>query len=199
MSGAARKVRDARIVLRDGLLFQHISWVAATIQFPDAKACPPHVRKADKGFDGLLIELDATSSGLARVILCEDKASTDPRSLVTGKIWPEIVLITGGEKDLEILDAVTAILDTVHGVERETVLLNVIWSRSRQFRVALTAGPEQIKAGGYSHLFSGFDSHAIGAVETRMAEVMPMPDVRAYLEDLAERITIGIRTMAANV
>jgi hypothetical protein len=89
VAAEAKKICDARVALRDGLLFQHVSWVAATIQFPGAAACPPHVRKADKGFDGLLIEIDPQTAGISRLVLCEDKASVNPRSLVTGKIWPE--------------------------------------------------------------------------------------------------------------
>lgn len=34
----AEKTRFARLIHRDGLLFQHVSWVAASIQFPNAKA-----------------------------------------------------------------------------------------------------------------------------------------------------------------
>src|SRR5947209_8306148 len=57
VAAAAQKIRDTRIAHRDGLLFQHVSWVAAKVQFPEATSRAPHVRTADKGFDGVLIEL----------------------------------------------------------------------------------------------------------------------------------------------
>jgi hypothetical protein len=199
IAAKARKVRDARIALRDGLLFQHVSWVAATIQFPGAAACPPHVRKADKGFDGLLIEIDPEKTSLSRLVLCEDKASTNPRPLVTGSIWPEIKHIIAGDKDLEILAAVTALLDTMHGVDREAVLNAAIWDRLRQFRIAVTAGRDQLQGGGYQHLFGGYEDHAVGELGTRMAEVMPLSDVRDYFATLAEQVIARLESMAADV
>ena len=53
----AGATRDTRVEHRDGLLFQHVSWIAAHLCMPNAKAIPPHVRRADKGFDGVLLEL----------------------------------------------------------------------------------------------------------------------------------------------
>jgi hypothetical protein len=197
ISEAARRTLDAHISLRDGLLFQHISWVAATIQFPGATACPPHVRKADKGFDGLLIEVDPQATKLSRLVLCEDKASTNPRALVTSKIWPEIKLIVAGERDLEILDAVTALLDMMHDVDREAVLIGTTWDRIRQYRIALAAGDNQLKPQGYDHLFLGYDEHIAGALQNRMAEVMPMADVRSCLGNLAAQVIARIEEMAA--
>jgi hypothetical protein len=195
-AGKARRILDARISSRDGLLFQHVSWVAATIQFPGATVRSPHVRQADKGFDGLLIEVDSRTTKLARLVLCEDKASTSPRGLVTSKIWPEIKLVVAGEKDLEILDAVTALLDTMHDVDREAVLISTTWERMRQYRIALTAGGDQLRTEGYHHLFTGYDEHIAGALHNRLAEVMPMADVRAYLDNLAAQVTARIEKMA---
>ena len=116
----ARAKRETRIEHRDGLLFQHISWIAAYMRLPNAKATPPHVRQADKGFDGVLLEIDPSQTALSRIVLCEDKASINPRSLVTGSIWPEIKLIQADAKDREILAALTAILDTMPEVDQES-------------------------------------------------------------------------------
>jgi hypothetical protein len=182
---AAEATRDNRVELRDGLLFQHVSWIAASMRLPNAKATPPHVRQADKGFDGVLLEIHPTPTALSRIVLCEDKASINPRSLVTGSIWPEIKLIQAGAKDREIIAALTAILATMPEIDQESVIDATEWLGARQFRVALTAGDDQLKAGGYQHLFAGFDTVAGGAIETRMAEVMPMPQVRPYLANLA--------------
>ena len=196
--GAEAK-RDTRIEHRDGLLFQHISWIAAYMRLPNAKATPPHVRQADKGFDGVLLEIDPSQTALSRIVLCEDKASINPRSLVTGSIWPEIKLIQADAKDREILAALTAILDTMPEVDQESVIDATEWLGSRQFRVALTAGNDQLKAGGYQHLFAGFDAAAGGAIEARMAEVMPMDQVRPYLADLAQRVIAVLKQKLVHV
>lgn len=195
----AEAIRDTRVEHCDGLLFQHISWIAAYMRLPNAKATPPHVRQADKGFDGVLLAVDPAQAGLSRIVLCEDKASIKPRALVTQSIWPEIKLIQANKKDREILAALTAILDTMPGVDREAVIDATEWSGARQFRVALTAGGDQIKDGGYQHIFAGFEGAAGGAIEARIAEVMPMNDVRPYLEDLAGRVIDVLRGKRAHV
>jgi hypothetical protein len=194
----AKLVNDARVALRDGLLFQHVSWVAAALQFPTAKSRSPHVRKADKGFDGLLIEVG--KGALSRVVLCEDKATTNPRDQVTQRVWPEVKLVVAGDKDLEILDAVTALLDTMMSDdEREAVLISATWQRSREFRIAVTAAPTDLRPDGYGHIFGGYDTQVAGDVGVRMAEVMPLPDVRGYFEGLAGRVVARLQEMAAHV
>jgi hypothetical protein len=195
----AEGTRDTRIEHRDGLLFQHVSWIAAHMRLPNARATQPHVRQADKGFDGVLLEVDSAQAGLSRIVLCEDKASVRPRALVTKSIWPEIELIQADKKDREILAALTAILDTMPGVDREAVIDATEWRRAHQFRVAITAGDDQIKAGGYQHIFAGFDGAAEGPIETRIAEVMPMNEVRLYLADLADRVIKVLRSRLSGV
>lgn len=191
----AEKKRDARIAHRDGLLFQHISWIAARLQFPSAEASPPHVRKADKGFDGLLVDLDLKAIAVSRVIICEDKASISPRGLVTSSIWPDLKSIVAGQRDAEVLDAVTPLLKSLSEDDREIAITRMIWERARHFRVALTAGQDQIKNDAYNHLFDGYEDHAGGDVSSRLAEVMPMQDVRKYLDDLAKEVISRIQVL----
>lgn len=195
----AQKTLTARMSQRDGLLFQHISWLAASRQFPNAHAVPPHVRKADKGFDGFLLEMEAPGSGISKLVLCEDKASDAPRGLVTGKIWPELDGIHAGDKDLEILDAVTALLQGISEHEREAALTTIVWHRVWSFRVALTAGANQQKAGSYKHLFDGYENHVSGEADLRMAEIMPMVDVRPYLQKLADKVISELEEIKSNV
>ena len=193
---SATKKHDACMSHRDGLLFQHISWIAARLQFPTAEATPPHVRKADKGFDGVLVDIDVANIQLSRVILCEDKASISPRGLVTSNIWPDIQSIVAGDRDLEVLDAITPLLSSLQESDRELAIARLVWERARHFRVALTAGDDQIRDKAYNHLFDGFDDNAGGEVTARLAEVMPMSDVRKYLDDLAAEVALKIQSMA---
>jgi hypothetical protein len=87
---AAEKRIETSIFHRDGLLFQHISWVVARMAMPAGYMTSPHVRQADKGFDGFIIELDKTERGICRIVLCEDKASIAPRKLIKSSVWPDI-------------------------------------------------------------------------------------------------------------
>ncbi|GGB09631.1 hypothetical protein GCM10011491_41950 [Brucella endophytica] len=193
---SAKKKQDARMSHRDGLLFQHISWIAARLQFPTAEATPPHVRKADKGFDGVLVDVDIANVQLSRVVLCEDKASISPRGLVTSSIWPDVKSIIAGNRDIEVLDAITPLLSSLQEEDRELAIARLVWERARHFRVALTVGDDQIQNDAYSHLFNGFDDNAGGEVTARLAEVMPMKDVRKYLDDLATQVVAKIQSMA---
>lgn len=186
---------NARLIQRDGLLFQHVSWIAAHLTLPNTHAAPPHVRRADKGFDGVILDIDPAAPRLSRIILCEDKASTNPRNLVTQSIWPEITAIQASGKDREILAAVTAILATLPGVDQEAVIEATEWEVARSFRVALTADQAQARNQSYAHLFAGFDGAAGGAIESRMAEVMPMPDVRPYMAALAAAVIAKLAAM----
>jgi hypothetical protein len=187
----AEDKRDTRVEHRDGLLFQHVSWIAAHIQFPQSHLSAPHVRTADKGFDGVVIQIN-TETSLGSVILCEDKATTNPRNLVTQSIWKELANIHKGDKDLEIHDAVTALLDKIDGVDSERALQGTSWDKLRHYRVALTAPDSQKKNDSFSHIFAGFDKVATGDLSTRIAEYIALSNVRTFLDDLAKRVIVAL-------
>lgn len=193
---AAETKRQKRIELRDGLLFQHVSWVAARLRFPKAHLTAPHPRPADKGFDGVLIEFNDAGDGLERLVISEDKASTDPRPLIRTQIWPELETIVAGDRDGEVMHSITALLDRTVGVEHEHILEGVAWSRIRQFRILVTSPETEVKEGSYKHLFEGYDERAPDPIEGRMAEVMPLPDVRAFLDELAEDVKAALENLA---
>lgn len=188
----AQKELDARISHRDGLLFQHISWLAAASQFPNALKAPPHARAADKGFDGMIFDVNVKDPDISRLIMCEDKASTNPRPIVHNDVWKELKTILAGTRDDEVNSAVQSLLSTLKGVsedEVEEILDAICWKKSRQFRVALAVGDDRKKRSGYQHLFKGFDMAVPdGTDQTRFAEVMPMSDVRQVLDGIAVRV-----------
>lgn len=195
ISAAAGKTLEARVSHRDGLLFQHVSWVAGTLQHPAAKAKAPHVRVAEKGFDGLFLEV--ANGHFTKLILCEDKATVNPRNTVVGKVWPELLSTESGEKDLELVDAVTALLDTMMPEnDRVAVIDGAIWGQLRQYRVAVTAAPKDTRAGGYGHIFEGFESKTLIPNTTRFGEVMPFDDIRSQLQVLADKIILRLRQIA---
>lgn len=89
----------------------------------------------------------------------------------------------------------TPLLRSLSDEDRETAIGRMIWERARQFRIALTAGDDQIQDEGYGHLFDGYEVHANGDVAARLAEVMPMHDVRQYLNDLANEVIAKLEAM----
>jgi len=199
VSEKAQKELDARVSHRDGLLFQHISWLAAAIQYPGALKAPPHARAADKGFDGMILDVDAASPAISRLIMCEDKASIDPRPIVRKDVWRELQIIQAGTRDDEVNSSVQGLLSTLKSAtdeQVEEILEAVCWKKVRQFRVALAVGANRQKKGQYTHLFKGFNKAVPeGTDQTRFAEVMPMSDVRQVLDEIANKVHSKLEEM----
>jgi len=86
----------------------------------------PHFRPAHKGFDALLIPLKDGRTALDGLIICEDKATTNPRKQITEKVWQEIETIEAGERDAELNGELVAILRNyaIQNME-ESLLLHI--------------------------------------------------------------------------
>lgn len=193
---AAKKRIETSIIHRDGLLFQHISWVVARMAMPAGYMTAPHVRQADKGFDGFIIELDDAKSGIDRIVLCEDKASITPRKLISSSVWPDVEAIRRGDRDDEILADLVTLLKSVDDIDVEAAVDEIFWEEVREFRVAVATGENRRKSGSFLHIVAGFEAVAGGAVESRMAGVLPFDDVRAGLAVLAEEVVTKVKEIA---
>ena len=60
-----------------------MSWIVASQANPSALIRAPHMILAHKGFDGLLLELDAATSVVTAAVIFEDKATSNPRQTIT--------------------------------------------------------------------------------------------------------------------
>jgi hypothetical protein len=109
-----RSARETKRVHRDGLVFQHISWLAAHTAGPIA-ASPPHTQPADKGFDALIVPLKSPNSGTGEFFVCEDKATEDPRGMINSDVWPGFDDIEKGKRDAELKTHLTTILSIYPG------------------------------------------------------------------------------------
>lgn len=194
---AAQNRIDTAIIHRDGLLFQHISWIVARLASPHGYMTSPHVRQADKGFDGFIIEFDARTKGLRRIVLCEDKASHAPRGLIKSKVWPDIASIRRGERDDEILADLATLLKSVPDIDAEATVDEVFWEEVREFRIAVATGEDiKNKSGDFLHLVSGFEEVAGGSIATRSAGVMAFNDVRSGLDALAAEVVLKVKEIS---
>lgn len=95
---------------RDGLIFEAISWLVARQTHPAGLLKAPHVSATTQGLDGLMIELNATKTGVARTTIFEDKCSDDPRGLFLSKVLPEFRKRHNNERSAEIISAAVALL-----------------------------------------------------------------------------------------
>lgn len=190
---SAKNRIQTSILHRDGLLFQHVSWVAARMAVPNGYMRAPHVRQADKGFDGFIVELDDHGEEIARIILCEDKASKSPRGLITSNVWTDIEAILRGDRDDEILADLVTLLKCVPGIDAETAVDKVFWEGPRDFRVAVATGENQRKDGDFKHIFAGFKAVAGGSKSSRSAGVLVFDEVRKGLALLAGEVAVKVK------
>jgi hypothetical protein len=193
---AAQKRIDSSIWHRDGLLFQHISWIVAKQAMPDGYMTSPHVRQADKGFDGFIIELDESQKKIDRVILCEDKASEDPRPLIRKNVWPEIKSIINGDRDDEIIADIVTLLKGIPAIDAESAVDEIFWEGARHFRVSIATGEDNRKSKSFAHIVNGFDGVVAGTIEKRVAGVLPFDDVRIGLDLLAQEVIVKVQEIS---
>lgn len=97
---------------RDGLIFESISWLVARQTHPAGLLKAPHVSATTQGLDGLMIELTANKTGIARTTIFEDKCSDDPRGTFLGKVLPEFKKRHNNERSAEIISAAVALIQT---------------------------------------------------------------------------------------
>lgn len=180
---------------RDGLVFQHISWLAAHANGNGAIASSvPHFRPAHKGFDALLVPLKDKRTALDGLIICEDKASTNPRKQITEKVWSEIGTIEVGERDAELNGELTAILRSYGIKNMEEIIAAAHWMSRKTYRVSVTVDSSHEPEAARRKLFEGFDT-AISAkdVSRRRAETLCLNGLRVWMDQFCEKVVKAIQ------
>ncbi|GIK31587.1 MAG: hypothetical protein BroJett009_05790 [Armatimonadota bacterium] len=171
------------VVHRDGWLFQFMSWVVSQSEFPGSLLKAPQARKADKGFDGLLLQLN--DSALEFVLMLEDKATDDPRKTVRDKIWPEFKTFEEGLRDNELTAEATTMLKQVPNLDPAEITRTANWFREKRYRASVAASESNLPA--EVHTFEGYDGVVNGAFDRRLANLFISDNMRDFFEDLAQR------------
>lgn len=165
---------------RDGWVMQMISWVATYKR--SGAACTvraPQPRKADKGFDGIFIDVD--TQGKLVVTVCEDKATDNARKMFAGKVIPALKELEEGHRDAELVNEVTTILQTMPNIDAAAAIAALDWDTSRRYRVAVTVTAEDNSEAGRTALFKGYDAVATGAIERRCGETLLVEPLREWM------------------
>ncbi|MDX8536028.1 hypothetical protein RFM23_00150 [Mesorhizobium abyssinicae] len=185
---------------RDGWLFQAISWIAAHQQPSASLTRMPHIRKADKGFDGMQLELNEAGTAVTAVVVFEDKATDKARDTIRDDVWPGIVALEKGERLNELSQEVSAMLDARAAADPEfdldTAIANTLWHDSRRYRVSITIGDTHNNADARAKLFKGFDDSAPGAAARRRADTIYLPAMRSWMASFAARVIVKIKAIA---
>ena len=172
---------------RDGWLFQVVSWIAAHRQARGALIRAPQMIKADKGLDGLIVEFD--DNKMARVVICEEKATEQARQKIREAVWPEFEHFETGARDNELVATVTALLERSGDGDPDKTVADILWRDKRAYRVAVTVGQSHSTTEGRKRLFEGYDSIVSGDVARRRAETLLLDDVRAWIDTIASQAT----------
>jgi hypothetical protein len=178
---------------RDGLVFQHIAWLAAIIEKGNNIAASiPHLVPAHKGFDALLVPLNTQREALGGIIVCEEKATTSPRTQITNEVWPAILSVDAGERDAELNGELTAILQRYNVANIEQLLADAHWMNRKAYRVSITVGHKQDAQAARRALFAGYDNTAPGDRQRRQAETMLIPQLRDWMDEFCLQVIAAI-------
>jgi hypothetical protein len=179
---------------RDGLVFQHIAWLAAVIEKGDSVAASiPHLIPAHKGFDALLVPLRKAREAIGGIIICEDKATTNPRTQITNNVWPSILSVDAGERDAELNGELTAILQRYNIENIEQVLSQAHWLNRKAYRVSITVAEIHEPPAARRALFEGYDDTAPGDLTRRQAETLLIPHLRRWMDNFCMQVIAAIR------
>lgn len=185
---------------RDGWIFQAISWVAAHQAPSAALTRAPHIRKSDKGFDGLQLELNDDGTAITAVVVFEDKATDNARDTIRDDVWPGIVKLEKGERLNELTHEVSAMLDARALADPEfdldSAIANTLWQEARRYRVSITVGDTHNSEAARAGLFKGFDETAPGAVMRRRADTIYMPALRSWMASFSAKVIASIMAIA---
>lgn len=178
---------------RDGLVFQHIAWIAAVVEGKGSVAASvPHGQPADKGFDSLLVPLEDDGTALTGIVICEEKATGNPRPTITAEVWPAIAELEVGCRDAELTAELTAILERYNVPNLDQIVTDAHWLNQKAYRVSITIAPAHEL--NRSALFRGFDAHALGDVSRRRAETLTLPNLRDWWDQFCTRVITAKQT-----
>lgn len=180
---------------RDGLVFQHIAWLAAVIEGGGNIATQmPHLRPADKGFDSLLIPLTPQREAINGLFICEEKATENERQQIRDEVWPSILALEAGSRDAELNGAVMAILREYQVSNIDTVAADLHWLGRKSYRVSITISPVHNGATRRSALFKHYDNTAPGHMNRRRAETLALPNLREWMDTFCASVITAIKS-----
>jgi hypothetical protein len=183
---------------RDGWIMQFLSWIVCyKHRSKNATVRAPQPRRADKGFDGLVVEVDA--KGHLSILVCEDKATGSPRDTFRDKVLPEIESFEAGQRDEELLSDLTVVLETSDTPDVDRVVATIDWASARRYRVSLSAFAKHQTPAAMKRLFNGFEKSAPGTLDRRCGETACMDPLRGWMDGFCQIVTTQLEGMKPNV
>lgn len=174
--------------IRDGFLFECISWIAAQQQATKNDfALDPHLKATTQGLDGLILKV--VSGKLKQATIIEDKCTKNPKSIFASQVMTAFRAYHNKKRSTELLAATSQLLKQANIAKKDiaTVAGVVLTHQARRYRASLTAGNAISTPAARSDLFSGFETLAGIGKDQRLGAVFMVPTIflRAWCAKLA--------------
>lgn len=176
---------------RDGLVFQIFSWVAANISInSNSIITDPHLILAHKGFDGVQIDISADRNTIEKVRIYEDKATENPRNIITQQVWPEFREFNEGKRESELDNCVITLLKNNPSKinDLDTAIESLIWDDTRKFKISITVDPSQDNSNSIARLFKNYDDVISGDIDYRQSEYISFTNLRSWMDDFCNNV-----------
>lgn len=180
---------------RDGWMFQVMSWIAANNATPGGLIRPPHMILANKGYDGLQLEINHATGSLVAATIFEDKATVNPRDTIHDDVWPEFKRFENGENDNVLTAEVIALLGTRNGIDPDAAIEDVIWKKNVKYRISITIEEGHDSNEGRNRLFKGYKDVAPGMVARRRGETFVVQYLRPWMAQLANKAISAVKAL----
>ena len=145
------------------------------------------MQHAAKGFDGLHVLIDKKTQTVSSVVICEDKATSNPRRTIHNQVWKEFLDLEAGGRDNLLAANVSMLLETRPELDPDQAIQQILWKETRAFRVAITVDDRHGSVGGRKRLFKGYSTVVTRRVTRRRAETLHLDDLRRWMKHLASK------------
>ncbi|MBF6653949.1 hypothetical protein C3B47_13900 [Flavobacterium columnare] len=180
-----------KVIHRDGWLFQMISWLvlAHRNRGNNYHTQHPHFAPAQHGIDGLSIILKPDNT-IDKIIITEDKCTTNPRDTIRKEVFPEFKDFEDGKKDsalIGVLSSLIAHLDA--GAIFQSVQNDIYNTDLRMYRIGITREDSHQSLNGRRRLFKKYDDYISGATCSRRSGATVYLDaMRNWMQDFSDKV-----------
>lgn len=191
-------VNNSAIYQRDGWLFQAIAW-AANFEENTSSAflSQPHPKPSYQGFDSLIATLDEEGKNLEYVVICEDKATSNPRSTIRDSVYPEFKRVENGDRDSEIISCISVILNQTNmtAEEKNRSIEDLYWVKLKRFSVSISIGDTHNSDTGMRNVFEGFEKVIPGDPYRRIGKGFFFKNLRHWMSTFSLKIVNYIHSL----
>ncbi len=176
---------------RDGLLFQHISWIFSVLKKGDKDIFnAPHCRVADKGQDSIAIHFDENNN-VVGVSIYEDKATENVKSTIRDKVYPEFKDYEFGNRDSELESEVLAMLEKQFDTDQaNSIIESVFWQNIKRYKINVTVNEEDPLK-----IFKGYDDCIPGKLERRTGNTVQIIGLRNWFDQFSQKLEVYLNSL----